>query len=198
MDLFMMTGGSWAWFDANVLEQADQQLDASTFQTFQIMWTDFRTEPTDLNSANAIGLNLYGTQVSGTITIDYIKGIKADGSTEIIDDFDKKPQLEGTASGKIVAITSSGSNAIKPASIASTSKLRVNVQPGLVNATFNAASASRATAMLMNTMGQVIAQQNINTKVGANEVQLSTNFRGPAILIVKQGSQKNVQKINLK
>ena len=198
MDLFMMTGSSWDWFDANVLEQADQQLDATTFQTFKIMWTDFRTEPTGLSSANAIGLNLYGTQVSGTITVDYIKGIKANGSTEIIDDFDKKPSTEGTASGKIVAISGSGTDAIKPTSIASVSKLQVNVQPGLVNASFNATKASRATAMLMNTMGQVIAQQNINTKVGANEIQLNTNFRGPAILIVKQGSQKNIQKINLK
>ena len=101
MDLFMMTGGSWAWFDAPVLEQADQELDASKFQTIQVKWEDFRTEPADLNSANAIGLNLYGTQVTGTITFDYIAGIKADGSTEIIDDFDKKPQLEGTASGKV-------------------------------------------------------------------------------------------------
>ncbi len=198
MDLFMMTGSAWAWFDASLLEQADQQLDATTFQTFKVLWTDFRTEPTGLNSANAIGLNLYGTQVSGTITVDYIKGIKADGSTEIIDDFDKKPSTEGTASGKIVAISGSGTDAIKPTSIASVSKLQVNVQPGLVNASFNATKASRATAMLMNTMGQVIAQQNINTKVGANEIQLNTNFRGPAILIVKQGSQKNIQKINLK
>ncbi len=198
MDLFMMTGSAWAWFDASLLEQADQQLDATTFQTFKVLWTDFRTEPTGLNSANAIGLNLYGTQVSGTITVDYIKGIKADGSTEIIDDFDKKPSTEGTASGKIVAVSGSGTDAIKPTSIASVSKLQVNVQPGLVNASFNATKASRATAMLMNTMGQVIAQQNINTKVGANEIQLNTNFRGPAILIVKQGSQKNIQKINLK
>ena len=96
MDLFMMTGDSWAWFDASILEQADKDLDADAFQTIQVKWEDFRSEPTGLNSANAIGLNLYGTQVTGTITFDYIKGIKADGSTEIIDDFDKKPQLEGT------------------------------------------------------------------------------------------------------
>ena len=191
-----MTGGSWDWFDANVMEQADQQLDATTFQTFQIKWTDFRTEPTGLNSVNAIGLNLYGTQVSGTITIDYIKGIKADGSTEIIDDFDKKPSTEGTAAGKIVAL--SGTSAIAPARIAAKSKMLVNVQPGFVNATFSAAKAGSATVTLMNTLGQTIAQKNMNAKVGANEIQLSTNFRGPAILIVKQGSQKNVQKINLK
>ncbi len=196
MDLFMMTGDKWAWFDANVLEQADQQLSASTFQTFKIMWTDFRTEPTGLNSTNAIGLNLYGTQVSGTITIDYIKGIKADGSTEIIDDFDTKPQLEGTATGKIVSV--SGSSAIKPATVAAASKMFVNVQPGMVTASFSAATTAPAKAMLLNSLGQVIAQQSFTASKGMNRVELSSDYRGPAMLMVKQGSQKFIQKVILK
>ncbi|WP_407457056.1 cellulase family glycosylhydrolase, partial [Fibrobacter sp.] len=196
MDLFMMTGSSWAWFDAPVMEQADKELDESKFQTIQIKWTDFRTEPTDLNSVNAIGLNLYGTQVTGTITFDYIKGIKADGSTEIIDDFDKKPQLEGTASGKIVAL--SGTDAIKPAAVAATSKILVNVQPGMVTASFSAAKAVPAKAVLMNTMGQVIAQQNFTASKGMNRVELSSDYRGAAMLMVRQGSQKFIQKVILK
>ena len=196
MDLFMMTGGSWAWFDASVLEQADQQLDATKFQTFQIKWTDFRTTPTGLNSVNAIGLNLYGTQVSGTITIDYIKGIKADGSTEIIDDFDKKPSTEGTASAKIVAL--SGTDAIKPAAVAATSKMLVSVQYGMVMAQFNAATTAPAKAVLMNTMGQTIAQQNFTASKGMNTVELSSDYRGPAVLMVKQGSQRYMQKVILK
>ena len=196
MDLFMMTGGSWAWFDASVLEQADQQLDATKFQTFQIKWTDFRTTPTGLNSVNAIGLNLYGTQVTGTITIDYIKGIKADGSTEIIDDFDKKPSTEGTASAKIVAL--SGTDAIKPAAVAATSKMFVNVQYGSVMAQFNAAATAPAKAVLMNTMGQTIAQQNFTASKGMNTVELSSDYRGPAVLMVKQGSQRYMQKVILK
>ena len=195
MDLFMMTGSSWAWFDASVAEQADQGI-TSAFQTFQIKWTDFRTTPTDLNSVNAIGLNLYGTQVSGTITVDYIKGIKADGSTEIIDDFDKKPQLEGTASGKIVAL--SGTSAIKPASAIATSKMLVNVQPGMVSARFTASKAAPAKAMLVNTMGQVIAQQNFTASQGTNTVELRSDYRGLAMLIVKQGSQQFSQKVILK
>ena len=196
MDLFMMTGSSWAWFDASVLEQADQQLDATKFQTFQIKWTDFRTTPTGLNSVNAIGLNLYGTQVSGTITIDYIKGIKADGSTEIIDDFDKKPSTEGTASAKIVAL--SGTDAIKPAAVAATSKMFLNVQYGSVMAQFNAATTAPAKAVLMNTMGQTIAQQNFTASKGMNTVELSSDYRGPAVLMVKQGSQRYMQKVILK
>ena len=196
MDLFMMTGSSWAWFDASVLEQADQQLDATKFQTFQIKWTDFRTEPTDLNLVNAIGLNLYGTQVTGTITFDYIKGIKADGSTEIIDDFDKKPQVDGIATAKIVSV--SGTSAIKPAAVAATSKMFVNVQYGSVMAQFNAAATAPAKAMLLNSIGQVIAQQNFTASKGMNTVELSSDYRGPAILMVKQGSQRYMQKVILK
>ena len=194
MDLFMMTGDSWDWFDANVLEQADKELDETTFETFQIKWTDFRKEPTGLNSANAIGLNLYGTQVSGTITIDYIKGIKADGSTEVIDDFDKKPQLEGTASGKIVAL---GTTAIKPATVAA-AKMFVNVQPGMVSASFTAAQTAPAKATLMNSLGQVIAQKNFTANKGANRVELTSDYRGPAMLMVRQGSQRYMQKVILK
>ena len=196
MDLFMMTGDSWAWFDASVLEQADRELDASTFQTFQIKWEDFRKEPEGLNSTNAIGLNLYGTQVSGTITVDYIKGIKADGSTEIIDDFDKKPQLEGTASGKVVAL--SGTDAIKVASTSIASKMFVNVQSGMVSASFTAAKTAPAKATLMNSLGQVIAQQNFTANKGMNTVELSSNYRGPAMLMVRQGSQRYMQKVILK
>ena len=141
MDLFMMTGGSWAWFD-----------------------------------------------------------IKADGSTEIIDDFDKKPQLEGTASGKVVALGGTGdigSNAIRPVRAAS-SKMLVSVRPGSVTASFSAATAGMASATLMNTMGQVIDQQNFTANKGANSVELLTNYRGPAMLLVKQGSVQYVQKVILK
>ncbi len=195
MDLFMMTGSSWDWFDASVLKQADQEL-TSSFQTFKIMFDDFRTTPTGLNSVNAIGLNLYGTQVSGTITIDYIKGIKADGSTEIIDDFDKKPSTEGTASGKIVAI--SGTSAITAKPIAAASKMFVNVQPGMVTASFSAATTAPAKAMLLNSLGQVVAQQSFTASKGLNRVELSSDYRGPAMLMVKQGSQKFIQKVILK
>ena len=197
MDLFIMTGDSWAWFDAPVLEQADKDLDATTFQTYKIMWEDFRTAPEGLNSANAIGLNLYGTQVTGTITIDYIKGIKADGTSEIIDDFDKKPSTEGTATGKIVGLSGTGSNAIKPVHVA-TSKMLVNVQPGMVTATFSAAKAAPAKAMLLNTNGQVIAQQSFSADRGTNTIELYNTYRGVAMLVVRQGSQQLVQKVVLK
>jgi hypothetical protein len=74
----------------------------------------------------------------------------------------------------------------------------VNVQPGMVTATFSAVKAAPAKAMLMNTMGQVIDQQNFTANKGANSVELRTNYRGPAMLLVKQGSVQYVQKVILK
>jgi hypothetical protein len=50
----------------------------------------------------------------------------------------------------------------------------------------------------MNTMGQVIAQQNFTANKGMNRVELSSDYRGPAMLMVRQGSQKFVQKVILK
>ena len=200
MDLFMMTGSSWAWFDAPVMEQANQELDASAFQKIQVKWEDFRTTPTGLNEANAIGLNLYGTQVTGTITFDYIAGIKADGSTEIIDDFDKKPGLEGTASGKVVALSGTGNigSDICMPKTAAASKMLVSVQPGTVTAMFSASKAAPAKATLMNTNGQVIAQKTFSASKGMNSFELRSNYRGVAMLVVRQGSQQFMQKVILK
>lgn len=194
-DLFMMDG-AWNWYDVNLVEQPDLNLSAS-FEKVQVMFADFRTDPTAaLKEINAIGINLYGTQVTGSVVIDYIAGINADGSVTIIDDFDKKPAVEGIATAKVVALN--GTSAIKPAAIAAASKMSVNVQQGFVNATFSAKGGVQAKAMLLNTMGQVIASESFMTRSGSNTVQLKAETRGPAILMVKQGSQVYSQKVILK
>ena len=52
--------------------------------------------------------------------------------------------------------------------------------------------------MLMNSLGQVVAQQNFDAIRGVNTVELSTGFRGAAFLVIRQGSQKFMHKVNLK
>jgi hypothetical protein len=74
----------------------------------------------------------------------------------------------------------------------------VNVQPGMVSASFTAAKTAPAKATLMNSLGQVIAQQNFTANKGMNSVELSSNYRGPAMLMVRQGSQRYMQKVILK
>ncbi|MBO7413823.1 MAG: glycoside hydrolase family 5 protein, partial [Fibrobacter sp.] len=112
-------------------------------------------------------------------------------------DFDKKPGLEGTASGKVVSL-SGGSDAIRPVRVASSSKMLVSVQPGMVTASFSASKAAPAKALLLNTKGQVIAQQEFTASKGNNAVELRNSYRGVAMLVVRQGSQQLVQKVILK
>lgn len=77
-------------------------------------------------------------------------------------------------------------------------KFSVSVQHESVLATFNAATSGKAAVILMNGLGQVVAQQNVSVKAGSNSVQLKSTFRGPAFIIVKQGSQMYSQKVVLK
>ncbi len=199
LEVFMMTGGSWDWFDATVAAQADQEL-TTQYQDITVNFADFRNEITGLNEANAIGFNLYGTQVAGTIMMDYVLLNKADGTADTLTNFDTKPSVEGIVSAKIVAANSSldGTSALQPRAIAKASAFSAIAHRGSVTATFNAQKGTRATAMLMNTLGQVIAQKSFNASAGMNTVELTTNFRGPAYFIVRQGSQKNIAKVNLR
>ena len=201
VSLFNMSG-SWDWKELSLGNVSD----LTEIKNYKIEFgdEDGQLAFTDLSQVNAIGINLYGTQFTGDMYLNNMLLWKADGTADTLQSFDtKKPKLEGIATGELIKANSTGdwgksSIAIAPTRIAANSKMLVNVQPGMVSATFNAAKATRGTATLMNSMGQVIAQQSFEAKAGANEVQLSTNFRGQAILIVKQGSQKNAQKITLR
>ena len=154
---------------------------------------------------NAIGINLYGTQFTGDMYLNNMLLWKADGTVDTLASFDtKKPGIEGIAKGELIKANDKGDwgadtkSGICMPKATTASKMHVNVMPGVVSAMFTASKASHGAAMLMNTMGQVIAQQNFTTNVGANTVQLSTNFHGAAILVVKMGSQKSVQQVKLR
>ena len=149
----------------------------------------------------SIGINLYGTQFTGDMYLDNMLLWKADGTVDTLESFNKKkPSLQGIATGELIQANTKGEwiSAIKPAYVAATSKMLVNVQPGMVTARFSAAKTAPAKAMLMNSIGQVVAQQNFTASRGANTVELSSSYRGPAMLVVRQGSQQLVQKIMLK
>ena len=160
----------------------------------------------DKSNVTAWGINIYATQLVGTIYLNNILLHKADGTVDTLASFDTAPaniQTAGIASkATYIQANAKGTGpaltAIKPTRVASTSKMLVSVQPGMVIASFSAATAAPAKAVLMNTMGQVIAQQNFTTSKGTNRVELSSDYRGPAMLMVKQGSQKFIQKVILK
>ena len=197
-----MSGG-WSWKQVSL----GNVTDLGTFKNYKVEFGDGADQLAFENAAkmDGFGFMLQGTQFTGDMYLDNLVLWKADGTTDTLHNFNtKKPDIEGIAKGELVKANDKGdwgadtkSGICMPRAVAA-SKIHVSVQPGVVNAMFTASKASRGTATLMNTMGQVIAQQSFTANAGMNKVQLSTNFRGPAVLIVKQGSQKNVQQIKLR
>ncbi len=200
--VFNMSGG-WKWKQVSL----GNVTDLGTIKNYKIEFGDGEDKLAIENAAkmDGFGFMLQGTQFTGDMYLDNLLLWKADGTADTLQNFNtKKPDIEGIAKGELIKANDKGdwgadtkSGICMPRAIATT-KMQVSVQPGIVNAMFTASKASRGTATLMNTMGQVIAQQSFTANAGMNKVQLSTNFRGPAVLIVKQGSQKNIQQIKLR
>ena len=93
-------------------------------------------------------------------------------------------------------ITPASNNTIAAPAIAQS--IHLSVEHGVINASFNAATAGRTTISLMNSLGQVIASKNVNATRGANSVSLETSYQGAAFLVIRQGSQKMVKSVRLK
>lgn len=197
LSLFAMSGDTWKWNDYNF--DADEL--SAGWATYTVPLSEDGLDIENKAAVNAIGFNLYGTQLKGKIDFDNIRLIKADGSAVVLADFDKKlgAETDGIASATRVTSTAPAiTNAIKPVAIAAASKMFVNVQQGFVNATFTATEAASASAKLVNGLGQVIASQDFTTRRGSNTVQLKTAAHGPAMLVIKSGSQMQTQKVILK
>ena len=199
----MNMSSSWTWNEVTLGDVSD----FGTLKNHKIEFGDGAGQLAfkDASKMNAFGIIVRGTQFTGDMYLDNLLLWKADGTADTLQNFNtKKPDIEGIAKGKLIKANDKGDwgedtkSGICMPRVIVTTKMQVSVQPGIVNAMFTANKASRATATLLNTMGQVIAQQSFTANAGMNKVQLSTNFRGPAVLIVKQGSQKNVQKITLR
>ena len=202
VSLFNMSS-EWKWNEVSLGNVSD----LGTLKNYKIEFGDGDGQIAfeDASKMNAIGINVYGTQFTGDMYLDNMLLWKADGTADTLESFNKKkPSLEGIASGELIQANTTGDwgkgstiSICKPKS-AAPSKMLVSVRPGTVSATFTAAKAAPVKAMLMNAMGQVIAQQSFTAGKGTNSVELTSSYRGPAMLIVKQGSQQFVQKINLK
>lgn len=191
LSFFAMSGSSWGWSDYN-FEETDL---SAAWKTYAISLDANGLNLADKADVKAIGLNLYGSQVSGTIELDNIVLHKADGSKVVLENFSKKlPTLEGIASGELVIQTS----AIKRPTAKTFGKMLVNVQPGTVNASFVATAAGRASLALVNSNGQIVSSKTFTMNRGTNSVLLETNYRGPGFLILKQNSNRTTVPVRLK
>lgn len=191
LSLFAMSGSSWGWSDYNI----DQSEISSGWKTYTVSLDANGLDLADKSDVKAIGLNVYGTQVSGTVEIDNLVLYKADGSAVVVENFNKKlPDLEGIASGELVLQTS----AIKRPAAKAFGKMSVNVLPGTLSASFVASASGRASLSLVNSNGQIVSSKNFTMNRGTNSVLLETNYRGPGFLILKQNGNRTTVPVRLK
>lgn len=206
VDAFGMSTAASSWSDFHLGAMEDFK---SILNTVTIKLVDADGDKADglkfkdKSKVTAFGINIYATQLQGTMYLNNIVLIKADGTCDTLQSFDADlPDTDGIAKVQLIDANADGTGPEFVAGIkavaAVNSKMFVNVQQGYVNATFTAAKAGEASAKLINGLGQVIASQNFTAHAGANTVQLTTGYRGAAMLLVKQGSQKFMQKVILK
>ena len=210
VDMFAMSTSKSTWSDHHLGSMADF---SGILNTVTVKLAGDGDDEDALNFADksmvtAWGINIYATQLVGTIYLNNILLHKADGTVDTLASFDTAPKNITTAgiASKPTYIQANAKGtggqaptaAIAPVRAAAASKMLVSVQYGMVMVQFNAATTAPAKAVLMNTMGQTIAQQNFTASKGMNTVELSSDYRGPAVLMVKQGSQRYMQKVILK
>lgn len=175
--LFAMSGSGWTWDEANI----DASEISSAWKTYKV-------------SLDASGLELEDKS-DVTIEMDNIVLYKADGSEVVLENFNKKlPDLEGIASGELVAST----NAVKRPAARTFGKMSVSVQPGAVNASFVASASGRASLSLVNSNGQIVSSKTFTMNRGTNSVLLEANYRGPGFLILKQNGNRVAMPVRLK
>ena len=213
VSVFEMSTADYVWSDFN-LDNKDLSTSWTEYKIpFGAGGLDFsKADPKtgkvgSQSNVMAIGINVYGTMLTGTIVIDEVRLYKADGTYDVLETFNKTlPTLEGIATGSKVDTDEGAANAKtvtpKTSAILGTPAIaksfHLSVQHGIITANFNATTAGRASVTLMNSLGQVITSKNVNATRGANSVSLETSYQGAAFLVIRQGSQKMVKAIRLK
>ncbi|MBQ3779826.1 MAG: hypothetical protein II835_17490 [Fibrobacter sp.] len=206
VSVFNMSG-EWAWKEVSLGNVST----LTTLANHKIEFGDGEGQLAivDITKMNAIGINVYGTQFTGDMYLDNMLLWKADGTADTLQSFNKtKPSLDGIASSsELIQANATGDwgassvgdqTGICMPRVAKAMGLRLDVGQGFVAANFTAARSGVGTVMLMNSIGQVTAHQEFSAIKGMNRIELRSNYRGPAMLVVKQGGQQFVQKVILK
>ena len=213
VSLFNMSG-EWDWKEVSLGNVSEM----GTLKNYKVEFGsgEGKLTFTAQNDVKTIGLNLYGTQFTGDMYLDNMLLWKADGSVDTASSFNKVPELAGIAKGKLVAESATGdfgskTEVVTPPpgnqfensdALASRGYGNVDfkayVQSGSVQVLFNAVAGQKSTVVLLNGLGQVIAQKNLVASDGTNRVELRSAYRGVAMLVVKQGKQQLARKVILK
>lgn len=191
VSVFAMSTSAWSWDDYNI-----PSTDITTsMTTYKVPFSELFTKGSASN-VMAVGLNVYGSQLSGTVTINEVYLYKANGSVDTLATFNKTlPDIEGAATG--VLVTTTEKTGIPTAKTANSSKFSFTNSAGKLSATFSAAKSGIAKVSLMNMLGQVLASRTVSANAGSNTVELSTGYRGAAILRIQCAGHSYTAKVNL-
>jgi len=80
--------------------------------------------------------------------------------------------------------------AIRAPQASGSDAFRISTAPGLVRAEFVAHRAGEAKLVLKNLLGQVVATQTIDARMGANFLEMRTDYSGVGILQIELGSRR--------
>ncbi len=197
LDFFAMSGSSWGWSDYHVVQEIPK---SGTWEEYKIPFGASGIELTDQSNVMAIGWNVYGTNFNGTMAIDNVVLWKADGTTDTLENFNKKvPSVDGIASATLKPTESLGGNINAISNVPTLSnKIRLNVQNNVINVSFETSNAGKASVLLLNSLGQVVKSVSLNAIKGVNNISIESSYQGAAYLSVKQGNKHFVKSLILK
>jgi hypothetical protein len=198
-DFVVMSGSAWKWTDTHFAKVSSGWADYKfTFSTSASDTADASKSKQKLYIAtptlvDAVVINLYSLGFTGSMTIDYIALVKSNGSLDTLENFNKKlPEVSGNIdSAKLIATPDDANKGASIHSInpsLSASKLLVSTGAGTLSATFSAQQSGMASVVLLNPLGQVIAQKSFMANAGTNSVSFDTKYRGLVLVQVRQNS----------
>lgn len=207
IDFAIMSGSSWAWNDVHSQEltmgrwgEFKYTLSKNVSDTTKAAKNQQKLYIENPTSINAFVINLYSLGFEGQILIDNVVLWKADGTTDTLETFNKKlPATEGNVSNTELVATVSNPTKVcgSPIKRFSTT-LSFTQNANQLNVSFASERSSKGTLVLMNSLGQVIAEKSFNAVKGLNTVSLNTGFRGVAFVQVRQQSSFSTAKVIIK
>lgn len=206
MDLAVMTGTAWTWTDTHFGPLTyDSWTDYNfTFTSNSAQTTNADKDNhilyfTDRTAVNAFVIQSYMKNFVGTVSVDRVLLLKADGTADTLETFDKKiPETDGGILTATLVATSQISSALQPVKLALATKVQLSIKPNQIQIAFESASQGPATILLTNAQGKIIARQSFVASRGANTVELASSYRGQGFLVLEQNGNRLASPVHMK
>ncbi len=206
MDLAVMTGTAWTWTDTHFGPLTyDSWTDYNfTFTSNSAQTTNADKDNhilyfTDRTAVNAFVIQSYMKNFVGTVSVDRVLLLKADGTADTLETFDKKiPETDGGILTATLVATSQISSALQPVKLAIATKVQLSIKPNQIQIAFESASQGPATILLTNAQGKIIARQSFVASRGANTVELASSYRGQGFLVLEQNGNRLASPVHMK